>query len=270
MIVKLAQAPNYWGRTFHLTHSHATNVRQLSDAIADSVEREWPSWEAMALPASIVDSQVAYQNHVEVYRGYLADDPQFDTSELQGAVSDYEPPLMDHDRLVTILAYAIKQRFRDTTPAIPRTIVTKSHQMGLDFASSKLAIATRYDLKHSEQASIPPMGTPWRLLLSGPGGGIWIFDQSNVNTEGSVLPWVHTTSQLWELIIQDKLQLDAAICSSRLLIGGSKEARTILRTNLGAFIEWCRQFNASQTSNDETELPAVVPMVKKSGGRRHA
>jgi thioester reductase-like protein len=270
MIVKLVQTPNIWGSTFHLTHPHATNVQQLSDAIADSVEREWSTWEAMALPASIVDSQVAYQNHVEVYRGYLADDPQFDTSQLQNAVKDYEPPDMDHDRLVKILSYAIKQRFRDTTPAIPRTIVTKSHQLGLDFASSKPSITTLNALKQSEQSSFPPMGTAWRLQLSGPGGGVWDFDQSAHRSETPLLPWVHTTSQIWEMLLQGELQLESATRSSQLVIGGPKAARAALKANLDAFIAWCRHFNASQTSHDETDLPTVVPMVKESGGRRHA
>ncbi len=72
---RIIERPSAWNRTFHLTHPQPTTVDRLSDAIAESVEREWSAWEAMALPASLVDAQVAYQNHVDVYRGYLADDP---------------------------------------------------------------------------------------------------------------------------------------------------------------------------------------------------
>jgi thioester reductase-like protein len=267
ILAKLVQNRKVWGKTFHLTHSHPTNVQQLSDAIADAIDREWTSWEAMALPASIVDSQVAYQNHIDVYRGYLADDPQFDTNELQKAVDDYVPPRMDHERLVTILAYAIKHRFRDTTQPIPRTIVEKYHQLGLDSASLGLAMQSS---ENQEKDNCPPMGTAWRLNLSGPGGGVWNFDSMQQDTESASLPWVHTTAQLWEKMIQGEVQLDYAISTVQLVIGGPKELRGILKSQLSVFIEWCRHFDPNHLSNDNLEMPTVVPMIKKFGGRRHA
>ncbi len=267
ILTKLVRNPQVWGKTFHLTHSHPTNVRQLSDAIADAIDREWTSWEAMALPASIVDSQVAYQNHIDVYRGYLADDPQFDSSELQAAVDDYVPPRMDHERLVAILAYAIKHRFRDATQPIPRTIVENTHQLGLESASMSFAAQSSVNQKVD---GLPPMGTGWRLSLAGPGGGVWYFGATEQNTESTSLPWIHTTAHLWGKMVQGEVQLDSAIKSVQLVIGGPNDLRSLLKLHLSAFIEWCRQYADTHRSSENSELPTVVPMIKKFGGRRHA
>ncbi|MFN9917356.1 MAG: SDR family oxidoreductase, partial [Pirellulaceae bacterium] len=118
IICDILDRPTAWGQTFHLTNPQPPRVSELSSAIEAAIEQQSAAWEAMALPVSIADAQAAYQSHIEVYRGYLADDPTFDTTQLDRHLPNRRQPGLDATSLLRTMAYAIEHRFRDPTPPI--------------------------------------------------------------------------------------------------------------------------------------------------------
>lgn len=253
IMTQIIDQPTTWNKTFHLTHSRPTKVDQLSDAIAASVEKEWSAWEAMALPASLVDAQVAYQNHVDVYRGYLSDDPEFDTCNLE-QLSAPEPPILSHDRLVKLMSYAIHHRFRDTTPALPRKLITEAFRPALDAAST----------------SPSGLGRPiWTLRLSGAGGGVWKINGSQESDVGSSA-WVHTTIEIWKSLLKNECSMEGLLAEARILFGGTPAERRPLKEELERLLNDCRNFENKPRKEEDSELPSVVPLRRKKEGRRHA
>jgi thioester reductase-like protein len=263
VIAELLGKPESWNQTFHLTHDQPTRVDQISDAIAEAVEKEAEAWEAMAMPASLVDAQLAYVNHVEVYRGYLNDDPKFDRRNLEMHVNDFQPATLTHSSLVRLLAYAIRHRFRDETPALPRKLVKETFQPVLRSISED---AASHGGKTAELNSNSPLD--WILRLTGPGGGEWEFQSSN--RLGFKSCWVHTSVERWHRLIEGTLTVADAIASAKLVLGCPKECSPSLREQLNRLIEICRtEQNRIQAYLDQ-DLPTVVPFDRKREGRRHA
>jgi len=256
--IALLDSPRAWGKTYHLTNSIPVTANQLSDAIAEAIAMKQHHWDAMALPASITDAQAAYQMHVDAYRGYLANDPQFDTSQFKNILPDNLAPAIDHAMLVKMLAFAIENRFRDPTLPIPRFID------GRDFVSS-------LDRAVHDDSVLESFKTfDWTIRISGFGGGIWNFGDSLGNEKKNANSWVHVTSETWTELLTGTLSAEQAIHAHRLLIIGSNEDRSLIRQRLEQLIAWCRVNLHHAENGDEGEEPSVLPLHKKKGGRRFA
>jgi nucleoside-diphosphate-sugar epimerase len=257
----LLDKPEAWGHTYHLTNRSPVSVNQLSDAIAEAIALKRRDWDSMALPASIVDAQAAYQMHVDAYRGYMADDPEFDTSQLCHALPDLVQPVVDHDSLVRTLAFAIEHRFRDPTIVIPRHHDDGAVEATLDrvtMSGSAFALPGR------------DVAGPWSLRLSGLGGGVWLFGETSPVSERSADSWAHLTVATWQSLLKKELTLGQAIQSGILLISGAKDQCQAIRNQLEELIQWCIGTYDQPDTLDESESPTLIPLRQPKGGRRFA
>lgn len=257
--VDLLETPNAWGQTFHLTNATPVTANQLSDAIAEAIASQRHHWEAMALPASITDAQAAYQMHVDAYRGYLSDDPIFDSAEIQKIFPDLKAPAIDHVSLVRMLSFAIKHRFRDPTIAIPRSI--DDGQIRSDLDSIWLDRAKL--LPNDANAKFE-----WTLRLSGLGGGAWAFGNSQHELDGSIEAWAHTTAATWKAIVKNQCTLEQAIQRHLVLISGSRNERLEIEKQLYRLIQYSESHQLTSNSSCESNPLDVLPIQPKDGRHR--
>lgn len=259
--IELLDTPAAWGQTFHLTNRTPVTANQLSNAIAEAIAMQRHHWDAMALPASITDAQAAYQMHVDAYRGYLADDPTFDTSQLQKVLPQLSAPPIDHSSLVRMLSFAIEHRFRDPTIAIPRKIDDSEVRSVLDRAWLSEPIESTTETNDSIE---------WKLRLSGLGGGVWTFGEALPRSVGSFEPWAHLTTETFRALVGDILSIDQAIKDHLLLIVGSISDRRQIRKHFEQLISWCISNREQVEYSDEGDQPNVLPLQQRKGGRRFA
>lgn len=258
---ELLDMPTAWGQTYHLTNAIPVTANQLSDAIADAIGLQQSQWDSMALPASITDAQAAYQMHVDAYRGYLADDPIFDTSNLQRMLPNMAVPAIDYQSLVRMLAFAIENRFRDPTVPIPRKF---------DDAEIRSMVDRAWQANQSVAIDEPVFDLAWTFRVSGTGGGIWTFGKTDTSEESRHQPWVHLSSEVWNALVVEKLSLDEAISARSLLLVGSADERSAIKSEMNSLLSWCNA-NRSQPENaDENDQPTVLPLHNPKGGRRFA
>lgn len=278
-MASILSKPSAWNQTYHLTNANPTKVNRISAAISEAIAKEQSHWSAMALPTSITDAQLAYQTHVDVYRGYLANDPVFDRSQLHAQLECEEAPELGPDRLALILGYAIRNRFRDITPALPRKRVLASlrHvltdcacQLDQQPDSSHSGATVSFSDKLDSQSSDPKLSV-WSLQIVGPGGGCWYFPECEVDQPSELAGWVRTTTESWNALLKRSESIDELVSNSKLMIGGNADFLVGARKSLAELIEQCLERSASLTKGvEDTEKPSVVPMHPKLGGRRLA
>ncbi len=260
--IELLDRPDAWGHTYHLTNPSPLTVNQLSDAITEAIATKRKDWDAMALPPSIVDAQAAYQMHVDAYRGYLADDPTFDTDQLRRMLPNWIDPIIEHSSLVRTLSFAIEHRFRDPTVPIPRNIDDGVTQTTLDQA---------WHAESSFTSTKIDRAVHWSLRISGLGGGIWTFGKSKVeDAEVHADAWAHLTSDTWKGLLNKEVSLEQSIRSGQLLIVGSVDDHFAIREQLERLIDWSIANRESPESSDENGSPKVIPIHQPNGGRRFA
>ena len=100
------------GQTYHLTTPNPPLLTDFVDMVQDAVE----TWSTLA---NEQDPQRAdeewffknYANEVQIYRAYLQDDPQFDSTNTQLAAPHLPCPTMDRDLMLFLARYAILSRF---------------------------------------------------------------------------------------------------------------------------------------------------------------
>jgi nucleoside-diphosphate-sugar epimerase len=257
-ICDILDRPTAWGQTFHLTNPQPPKVSELSAAIEAAIEQQAAAWEAMALPVSIADAQAAYQSHIEVYRGYLADDPTFDTTQLDRCLPARPIPTLDAASLIRTMAYAIEHRFRDPTPPIPRKLAETAIRKKLNHLQEVSAKARRR----------PAKGAVWSLRLAGPGGGVWNFPLGMGEQASIGRPWCYATSDTWQELAVDKWTLEESLRLGRLLLSGKPTELRQMREELRLLLDDFR--GLEEATIDQADLPDVVPMPRQLGGQRLA
>ena len=104
--------PELHGQTYHLTTPNPPLLTEFVDVVQDAVE----TWSTLA---DDHDPRRAdeewffkhYVNEVQIYRAYLQDDPQFDSTNTQSAAPHLPCPAMDRELMLFLARHAILSRF---------------------------------------------------------------------------------------------------------------------------------------------------------------
>ncbi len=116
--------PELHGQTYHLTSPQPPTLADFVDVVQDAVE-------TYSDLAQENDPQLAsehwffenYRDQVQIYRAYLQDDPQFDSSRLQKAAPQLPCPVMDRELMLFLARYAILSRFGKKKHAAEKVLV---------------------------------------------------------------------------------------------------------------------------------------------------
>jgi thioester reductase-like protein len=149
------------GRTYHLTCSNPPTALEIAEAIGDAIQAKLASGSDQGtssnIPADGLNSDI--RRHMDVYRAYFRDHPEFDTANLQAAAPDLPCPVVDRSLLARTGKFALDANFgwpRTLPPAPPINI----DSLLAEFAVSRNVMAS----------------FPCTLEITGCGGGTWTFD----------------------------------------------------------------------------------------------
>ena len=104
--------PQFHGKTYHLTSPRPPLLRDFVDVVQDAVETYSPL--AMETDPHKADENWFFRNYVDqvqIYKAYLQDDPDFDSTNTQTAAPHLPCPVMDVDLMMFLARYAILSQF---------------------------------------------------------------------------------------------------------------------------------------------------------------
>jgi thioester reductase-like protein len=169
-ILHLLQNQEAHGRTYHLTCPQPPSAAEITLAIGDAVRAKLSGSDTASAPAAgqlpsgaassaTSDIEAEFRRHMDVYRAYFRDHPEFDTANLQAAAPHLPCPAVDRTLLARTGQYALDANFgwpRVQPPAPP---------FNIDALLADLPRARRN-------------GTSLlcALEVTGCGGGNWTFD----------------------------------------------------------------------------------------------
>jgi thioester reductase-like protein len=104
--------PDLHGKTYHLTAPNPPLLTEFVDMVQDAVET-WSTLANQHDPNRADENWFfkEYASEVQIYRAYLQDDPQFDSSNTQSAAPHLPCPIMNRDLMLFLARYAILSRF---------------------------------------------------------------------------------------------------------------------------------------------------------------
>ncbi|GHT18490.1 hypothetical protein FACS1894189_6460 [Planctomycetales bacterium] len=106
------QHTEHHGKTYHLTTPEPPLLTDFVDMVQDAVETF--STLANEQDPHKADEKWFFENYlseVQIYRAYLQDDPQFDSTNTQTAAPHLPCPVMDRELMLFLARYAILSRF---------------------------------------------------------------------------------------------------------------------------------------------------------------
>jgi hypothetical protein len=151
-VLALMQHPGATGGTYHLTHASPPTVREISAAIGTVIRRHGARQPQR--PKQMPDTLRAedFRTHMQTYRAYFRDDPEFDQSQLHQHLPQFACPRVSVESLVRTGMFALERNF--VPPRLPARAVP------FDLAR----FAATLPCRPAEPAEL-------LLELTGPGGG---------------------------------------------------------------------------------------------------
>lgn len=257
------------GRTYHLTNPRAVHVEALAEASADAIARLPFQQTEMVIPPPVANAapgggragpkhaeaanhrsdsgqplRVIFgknlEQHLEVYRAYLRDDPEFDGTQTRKAVPDLPCPELDAARLARLVGFATERRFEEPRvgPILPEIDVERHLATLIGRPTTWFEADER---ARSGSAEARSHTSELRLEITGCGGGAWRVRFDNGDPVAAIpcldrgfVPGVYTTSRTFADLVRGRIQPDQAVPAGRLLLqvgsaASGEEATSLLR-----------------------------------------
>jgi nucleoside-diphosphate-sugar epimerase len=167
------------GRNYHVTCDDPPNATDLAAAVGDVLKPHFqsgagfqPASQALAAPTDLLDS-ADFRKHMDVYRAYFRDHPEFDTTNLRQAVPHVPCPPVDRAMLARTGKYALDHNFgwpRTQPPPAPVEIdrTTDLRSVASNFDGPEVRRTRTFQPVRVAQACI--------VEITGVGGGASTFD----------------------------------------------------------------------------------------------
>jgi thioester reductase-like protein len=212
-IINLIQQTFSHGRTFHLTCANPPTARELAQAIGDAITAHIADHPAMSRGttlANLWDEEVG--KHMDVYRAYFRDHPEFDTSNLRQAAPQLPCPTVDRTLLARTARFALEANFGWPRPAVPAAPVMVD------------AILADFPISRHAGTSLA-----CALEITGCGGGSWTFDLSSDAGVSALVDRgraidagiaIRMRSDTLARLREGELKLDEAMQAGRVIVQG--------------------------------------------------
>lgn len=179
-IVRLMQARENQGETFHFTPRNRVTVAQMYEVFIKAFflyfqkhpekfqqnTRHSPdeeiSWNTLREP---------FRKQMQMYESYWRDDPIFDTAHTTGALPDLPCPMMDEEVLLRLAMFALETNFGwpKPRPFVPDMVVEENLPKKPQFA-----------------LPVTPGKQSFGLRVNGPGGGQWTVHLDGTLADGNI------------------------------------------------------------------------------------
>ena len=225
-MVEICRRPELHGTTYHLTPREGVPVR-ISQQVMEDVFLEYTEQAARKAPAARkrdVDQNWAefeqtFLNGMEVYRSHWRDDPQFDSTNTDGALPHLPCPSMDDDVLRRLTRYAIESKFGWPKPPIVKPAFDVH-----DHLAPLLSATDGFHGKH--HGMLPAL---IGLQVSGSGGGEWTLwlEEGEVTGLSRGLSQrcttsLHMNSDLFERMSKGEIAADRALATGQIFASGNR------------------------------------------------
>lgn len=166
-------APKERTATYHLTAADPISLRQVSDALALSIELEKDAWHELGTKFPRLDVGDAAESAFEAFRGYFSDDPEFDRSNAIRVLSDVPQPMMKTEKLAELFRFAIRNQLAEPSSALNFETITEINRLRSQIESCMQSGKSDVGDQASPSASC-------ELILTGPAGGTYsiLLDES--------------------------------------------------------------------------------------------
>jgi thioester reductase-like protein len=239
VIAQLVMQPAAHGRTYHVTCDQPPSAMDLALAIGDVLKPRLTQPGTSSLPESAPTDLLEaadFRRHMDVYRAYFRDHPEFDTTNLKAALPELPCPTVDRAMLARTGAYALNANF-----GWPRTL-PRTPPVDLN------ALIEHYPVQaQSDHVCL--------LEVTGLGGGAWTFDlvsQSLVSAGRPERPAasIRLRSDTLAALVAGR-SVDALAAGGRIMICGTTEATQ----RAAALLEALVAFAADQRPAAEARAP---------------
>lgn len=118
-MARIVVTPNLHGKTYHLTPRLPINMRLVRDVFEEAVGFYGAGfYGAGARRENGSEPEDLFHQHMEVYKSYWRDDPEFDSTNTRSALPDLPCPHVDRTMLLRLSKAAIANRFSWKDPPV--------------------------------------------------------------------------------------------------------------------------------------------------------
>jgi thioester reductase-like protein len=199
------------GRTYHVTCDEPPTASDLALGISDALDRHISASPPAEAPATEVLQFTDFRKHMDVYRAYFRDHPEFDTTNLRQAAPGMTCPRVDRTFLALTGQYALDHNFgwpRKQPPAAP-----------VDLESGAGFQPARAGWKPA------PLGV---LEITGVGGGAWTLELASGHLlhrgrcEAPAVT-IRLRCDTLSALMAGRLSIDEALRAGRILLAASPD-----------------------------------------------
>jgi nucleoside-diphosphate-sugar epimerase len=213
-IVHLVNHSEHHGATYHMSHPHPVSVWLIQKVVQEAIE-QFSSRRFMGelSEETIVEYERLFLQYMDIYRSHWRDDPTFDRTNTDRALAHLPCPEIDHDMLLRIAGYPIKENFilNRMTPAVTG-FQPQQHLQGLASASRPVtAFPTGSDGLSLQVTG--KLGGQWRLVIrDGHIAGV----EQGVSDADPVR--FHLNSQTFSSLVEGRYSAADSIRSGRVIV----------------------------------------------------
>jgi len=246
VILHIVQRSALHGRAYHLACENPPTATELAAAIGDVIKPRMAAGDDRAggssIPAELMESD--FRRHMDVYRAYFRDHPEFDTTNLRMAAPHLPCPPVDRELLARTGKFALDANFgwpHTPPPTVPVDVDALLSRSLLPEGTSIRGGAGILPAINDGQASSLPHAGPARqagptcvVEVTGPGGGAWSvsiepggltsparrIDRGRVEHPAAA---IRLRSDTLAALLERRIDVSSALHCGRMLVTGSPE-----------------------------------------------
>jgi thioester reductase-like protein len=248
VIMHLVQDRSAHGRTYHVTCDDPPTASDLALGISDALDKHIASTTPGPIndPAGEMLQAADFRKHMDVYRAYFRDHPEFDTTNLLQAAPHLPCPRVDRQLLARTGQYALDTNFgwpRRQPPAVP---IDVDRSIGFQ------------PVRQRESSPVLVV-----LEVTGVGGGAYTFDLASAHPlergrADSAAATIRLRSDTLAELASGRVASASALAAGRVMIAGTADYVDACAELLTQFVSQLKK----PTKVNGTHRPAPIESLR--------
>ena len=213
-IVHVVTHPELHRETYHLTNPQPVTVKLIQEVIQEAIEKfSSRRFVGELTEQQILDYEALFEHYMEIYRSHWRDDPKFDRTNTDRALSHLPCPQIDYEMLLRIASYPVKENF-----VLKRM---ESPEPGFEPVEHLRRLAAS---KHRILPGVLPSDA-MGFQVTGPSGGQWrlvMRDGMATGLEKGLGPEnqirFHLNSQTFSALVAGRYTAEQSVRAGRVLV----------------------------------------------------
>jgi nucleoside-diphosphate-sugar epimerase len=215
-IVYLVTHPEHHGTTYHLTNPQPVTVRLVQQVVQEAIDQySKRRFVGTLSEETIIQYEDLFRQYMDIYRSHWRDDPKFDRTNTNRALGHIPCPQVDHEMLLRIAAYPIKENFILKRIDPPLTGFQPQEHLRRLVSTGQPMAAAPADCGTLGFEVTGTRGGQWRLLLR---------DGKVIGVEPGLSPndrvRYYLNSNTFSSLVEGRHSVEQSVRSGRVLIEG--------------------------------------------------